>query len=96
MPDSVDTRAIAGLSAVFELVDTASDGGVWTVTVANGRMVVSEGAAGNADIILAAEASDWTEMLSGTLTSQAAILTGRLKIKGDVTLAIKLQSIFRL
>ena len=96
LPDRVSAGAISGLSAVFQFVDTDDDGGVWAVTIVNGHMAVSEGAAGNADIILTAETSDWARMVSGTLRSQEAILIGRLRIRGDVTLAIKLQSIFHL
>ncbi|MGC9053156.1 MAG: SCP2 sterol-binding domain-containing protein [Candidatus Hydrogenedens sp.] len=41
-------------------------------------------------------ASDFLDLVAGKLNGQTAFLTGKLKIQGDMTLALKLQSVFNL
>ncbi|MCL4692852.1 MAG: SCP2 sterol-binding domain-containing protein, partial [Candidatus Hydrogenedentes bacterium] len=48
----------------------------------------------NPSITLTASDEDWMKIVSGQLSGQTAFLTGKLKIKGDVSLAMKLQSVF--
>jgi putative sterol carrier protein len=42
------------------------------------------------------EDENFVNLLTGKLNGQTAFLTGKLKIQGDMTLAMKLQSVFNL
>ena len=46
-----------------------------------------------ADCVMIASEEDFAKMLSGDLNSMMAVMTGKLKIKGDMGVAMKLQSI---
>ena len=67
-----------------------------TSQIANDDLTVSEGAAEKASIELTMSGPDFLALLAGQLNGQMAFLTGKLKIKGDMTLAMKLQSVFKL
>ncbi len=40
------------------------------------------------------DAQDYLDMASGKLHGQVAFMTGKLKIKGDMTLAVKMNTMF--
>jgi putative sterol carrier protein len=67
--------------------------GVWTVAVADGAITVSEGA-GEADCTFSANEETFEKIASGEQNATTAYMTGKLKIKGDMGAAMKLQKIF--
>ena len=48
-----------------------------------------------ADCTLKMDFSDFTDMIGGKLDGMTAFMTGKLKIEGDMGVAMKLQSILR-
>jgi len=54
---------------------------------------VAEGEAENPNITITVTSSDWMDIVSGKLNGQMAFLTGKLKIQGDMSLAMKLQNL---
>ncbi len=93
---AVDKSKVAGMTATYQFNITGDDAQVWSVAIANDDVVVTEGAAEKANIELTMADADFLALLKGQLNGQMAFLTGKLKIKGDMTLAMKLQSVFKL
>lgn len=91
-----DTSKITGMTAIFQFNITGDGGGEWYVKIANSQVNVTEGKAENPSIVLTASITDWMDIVAGKLNGQTAFLTGRLKIQGDMTLAMKLESLFNL
>lgn len=89
----VDASKIAGMDVVYQF--NLGDA-VYSVAIANDAVTVNEGATENATIELTMSESDFMDMVKGELNGQMAFLSGKLKIKGDMTLALKLQSIFNI
>lgn len=71
-----------------------ADGGVWTVTVDDGDIAVEEGETGTADVTVKATSDDLLALVKGELNPMAAFMTGRLKVKGDMSIAMQLQKLF--
>ena len=92
----IDPDKIVGMNATFQFIATGDDGGEWYVRIVDGQAEVAEGTVDNPNITLTATAQDWIDVMSGKLDGQAAFLMGKLKIEGDMTLAMKLQSILSL
>lgn len=90
----VDPAKTAGMNAVFQFVINGEGGGQWYAKIENGQTEVAAGSQENPSITLTAEAADWLDIISGKLNGQTAFLTGKLKIKGDMGLAMKLPSLF--
>lgn len=89
----VDAGKIAGMNSIFQF-NLGEE--VYAVKVADGGVAVSEGAMEGANIQLTMTPDDFLALVGGSLNSQQAFLTGKLKIKGDMQLALKLQTIFNL
>jgi putative sterol carrier protein len=67
--------------------------GQWKVDVRDGKVNVTEGAA-DADVTITTTEEDFEKIASGELNPTSAYMTGKLKIKGDMGAAMKLQKLF--
>ena len=87
----VDKANTTGMnnSYVFD-IDGA---GTWTVRVTDGDVKVTEGVE-DADATITASEETFEKIISGDLNPTTAYMTGRLKLKGDMGAALKLQKLF--
>jgi putative sterol carrier protein len=87
----VDPAKTAGMnnSYVFE-IDGA---GTWKVDVQDGSVTVTEGGNG-AECTISATEEVFARIVSGEQNATTAYMTGKLKIKGDMGAAMKLQKLF--
>ena len=91
LPERADPAKTAGMNNtyVFDIADV----GAWTVTVADGTVSVAEGAH-DADCTLSASEETLMKIARGEANPTTAYMTGKLKIKGDMGAALKLQKLF--
>ena len=93
--DSLESRAdeskTAGMNNSY-LFDIEGEG-QWLVTVADGKIGVTEGG-GDADATIVTTADVFDKIVAGEQNPTTAYMTGKLKIKGDMGAAMKLQKIF--
>ena len=95
MPASFQKDAAAGMNAVYQYDITGDGGGKWYSAIKEGELEVVKGEHENPNITLTMADEDYLAMIAGNLDGQAAFMTGKLKIKGDMSLAMKLGSIFK-
>lgn len=62
--------------------------------VVNESIEVQMGAHASPNITITMKESDYLDMVNGKLNGQMAFMTGKLKIAGDMGLALKLQNLF--
>jgi putative sterol carrier protein len=80
---------VAGMNCVYQFrVGDAA----WNVKLADGKAGVAEGEAPSPSCIVTMAESDFLDLVSGKLNGQMAFLTGKLKVGGDMGLALKLGS----
>jgi putative sterol carrier protein len=86
-----DASKTAGMtnSYVFD-IDGA---GQWKVDVDDGKVTVTEGG-GDADATISASQETFEKIVAGEQNPTSAYMTGKLKVKGDMGAAMKLQKLF--
>ena len=91
LPARADQSKLAGMnnSYLFDIEGT----GQWLVTIQEGVVSVREGG-GEADCTIAASEDNFQKILNGEQNPTAVYMTGKLKIKGDMAAAMKLQKLF--
>jgi putative sterol carrier protein len=86
---------VKGMNAVYQF-DLTGDGGAerW-VKLAEGAGDMGEGQAENPNITITMAVGDFYDLVDGKLDGTMAFMSGKLKVKGDMGLAMKLQQILR-
>lgn len=86
-----DTEKTAGMnnSYLFDI----EGAGQWVVSVKDGAVEVTEGS-GEADTTITTSEESFLAISRGELNPTSAYMTGKLKIKGDMGAAMKLQKLF--
>lgn len=79
-------------SVVFNL--SGEGGGAWTVSVADGKCDVQEGAADSPTATINMAAEDYKAMTSGKLNPMMAFMSGKIKVDGDLNTVMKFQTLF--
>lgn len=78
-------------SAAFQFTLTGDGGGTWTMQVQGGKATVHQGPAASPQVTVEMSVADFQEMLAGRLGPVAAYMSGRLRLTGDIGLAMRLQ-----
>jgi putative sterol carrier protein len=84
---------VAKIGAVYQFNISGPDGGTWSVDCTQPGGTVQPGSAPNAKCTVAAVDLDFLAIVNGKLNAQMAFMSGKLKIQGDMGLAMKLQQI---
>jgi len=84
-----------GVNAEMQYSLSGDDGGEWTVTIADGQFKgVKPGAVDKPTLNIMMDAAKFIEMANGDLDGRKAFLTRKLKVKGNIALAQKMQKFF--
>lgn len=84
-----------GEKAVFQFDFSGPAGGKFWTRVAEGACDSGAGEAPEkSDITLLASAEDWIAVVNGELNPMAAFMAGKIKVQGNMGLALKLQNWF--
>jgi putative sterol carrier protein len=83
-----------GTNAVIQYDVSGDGGGTWHAVIKDGTCTVKSGAGAGPTLTLQISAQDWLDMLSGKQSGQMLFMSGKLKVKGDMGLAMKLGSMF--
>jgi putative sterol carrier protein len=87
----VSADRIAGMNNTY--VFDIEGAGAWTVAIADGALSVTEGA-GEGECTISASEENFEKIVAGEQNPTTAYMTGKLKIKGDMGAAMKLQKLF--
>ena len=94
--DTLETRADASKTSgmtnsyLFDI----EGAGQWTVKVTDGNVSVHDGLEDGADCTISASQEIFEKIIAGEQNPTSAYMTGKLKVKGDMGAAMKLQKLF--
>jgi putative sterol carrier protein len=96
--DTIDTRfqaeAAKGVNAVFQFELSGPGGGTYAVHVDDGKVAVKEGVHDAPTVTLKMDADDYVKMSNGKINGHWAVMTGKLKVSGNMMVAMKMQQLF--
>ena len=89
---NADPSKLSGMNAVYQFQVGEN---TYCVSMKDGKASVSPTAADSPHCSVAMAEKDFLEMLAGSLNGQMAFMTGKLKVAGDMGLALKLESFLK-
>lgn len=92
---SLDPARLAAASAVYQFEIGGPAGGSLSVEISEGRIRVEPGENPQARVTLFLSPETFNKLLDGKLNATVAYMTKKLKIRGDITLAMKLENLLR-
>jgi hypothetical protein len=84
---------VAKINAIYQFNISGPGGGTWSVDCTQAGGKVAPGPAAAARCTVAATDQHFLDIVNGKLNAQMAFMSGKLKIQGDMGLAMKLQQI---
>lgn|SRR5574341_894641 len=94
IPTRFDPSAAEGLVAVYQFELSGSPGGLYHLVVENGTCSALEGLHPQPSVTFFLSEVDCIGLFNGHLDGPSLYLSGRLKVTGDLGLAIRLATLF--
>ena len=94
LPKQFKADAAGDMKAVYFFDVTGEGGGSYAITVANRQCTVEKAKPEKPDLTITIAAPDMMAITTGELDPMAAFMTGKLKIDGDISLAMKMGDLF--
>lgn len=93
MAENFDPSKAEGVNATIQFDLSGDNGGLYWLKIADGSAEAGQGQAENPSMTLKASAEDWVAVTKGELNPMQAFMSGKIKVQGDMSLALKLQSL---
>ena len=94
LPDKAkDPKKTKGFEGAFAFKITGDEGGQWTAVIKDGDLTVNDGVQDDAVFVITVKSEDFVNMMNGKLSGQVAFMSGKLKFKGNMGQAMKLQGL---
>ena len=82
------------LRATIQFDLSGEEGGEWYVIIANRQATVKEGSTSFANVTFSSSVKDYLAIVNGELNPVNAFMQGKVRVRGDMGLVMKLQSLF--
>ncbi len=96
MPGAFLPEKAAGLDAVIQFKFTGAEPGDWYAAIKDGKCAVTQGDAPSPKMTLTADSADYIKIFTGELDGMKAFMEGKIKLGGDLNLAMKLMQMFKI
>ena len=94
IPHHFDAEKAKGVSGVVQLNFSGKQASDWVITIRDQTCQVEEGSIKDPDLTIKTNADDGVKLLTGNFDVMRAYMLGKIRVKGDLTLAMKLASFF--
>jgi putative sterol carrier protein len=92
---ATDPSKAGTTAATYRFDLSGEDGGEFHIVLKDGKGEAGAGAPENPNTTIAMAASDFVGMATGTMNPMLAFMGGKLKVRGDMALAMKLQTLMQ-
>lgn len=96
MPRAFIPEAAEGLNTTIQYHLTGAEPGDWIIRIQDGQCSVTEGVAEAPNLTLSADSQDYKDVIVGASNAMQAFMLGKLKLAGDLAMAMKLPNFFKM
>lgn len=96
MPGAFIPEKAQGLDVVLQFEFTGKEAGDWNAIIKDGAVKVEQGKHASPTMTLTADSDDYIALFTGQLDPMQAFMQGKLKLQGDLNLAMKMTQFFKM
>ena len=96
MPGAFLPEKAPGLDAVIQFHFTGEEASDWYAEIKDGKCTTAEGVHDNPNMTMTADSADYIGIFTGEVDGMKAFMQGKLKLTGDLNLAMKLTQMFKI
>ncbi|XP_075067061.1 hydroxysteroid dehydrogenase-like protein 2 [Mixophyes fleayi] len=91
---SINEDTVKSVQGIYQFVLSGAEEGTWYLDLKNDKGGVGKGESPvKANVVMSMDSNDFVKMFTGKLKPTMAFMGGKLKIKGDMALAMKLEAL---
>lgn len=94
LAEQLDPAVAAGIDRTLQWNITDEDPGVWALEITDGAGRLIPGGVDNPDTTFTTTGETWVAIAEGRQDPMHAFMTGRMKVTGDMMLALKAPKLF--
>ena len=91
LPSRFNPSKAKGVDVAVQINITGPNGGEWMVIIKDQKLEVKEGTHPSPTLAIGVAEADYMDMVNGKMSGEKAFLTGKLRLKGNIALALKLR-----
>lgn len=96
MPGAFVPEKAQGLDVVLQFKFSGAEAGDWYAVIKDGAVKVEKGMHEKPTMTLMADSADYVALFTGQLDPMQAFMQGKLKLQGDLNLAMKMTQFFKM
>ena len=97
MPGAFIPDKASGVNAVVQFEFTGAEPGDWNAVIKEGKCIVAEGVTqSKPTMTLTTDSADFIKIFTGELDGMQAFMQGKIKLAGDLNMAMKLMRMFKI
>ncbi len=97
MPGALIPEKAAGVDSVIHFKFTGAEPGEWNAVIKDGKAEVARGIPHfKPNMTLSADSEDFVKLLTGEMDPMQAFMEGKIKLQGDMNLAMKMMQMFKM
>lgn len=94
IPEHFNSEKAKGISGVVQCVFSGDQASNWVIRIKDQTCTVAEERIDNPDLTIRADATDGINVLTGKADPMRAYTMGKIKVFGDLSLGMKLTTLF--
>jgi len=96
LPGAFIPEKAGDMDSVIQFELTGEEASSWAVVIKDGSCKVEKGQHENPTMTLTADSQDYKDIVTGRLKAMNAFMQGKVKLQGNLNLAMKFAEIFKL
>jgi putative sterol carrier protein len=91
LPERFKPDKALGIDVTVQINITGPNSGDWVITIKNQKLEVKEGTHPSPTLELKMAETDYMNLVNSKMSGEKAFITGKLKFKGNIGLALRLK-----
>ncbi len=96
LPGAFLPEKAGDMDTVIQFELTGEEAGDWAIIIKDGAVKVEKGKQESPAMVLTADSQDYKDIVTGRINAMNAFMQGKVKLQGNLNMAMKFAEVFKL